>query len=266
DAVVVWGSFPGDGDGAGVFAQRYDPAGTPVGSELQVYTYTTAQQRAPAVAVDSAGAFVVVWQSGSNYDYPTDQDGSGRGVFGQRFHPVGARVGSEFQVNTYTTGPQVSPAVAVGPGGGFVVVWQSGNYSGGQDGDRAGVFAQRFEASGLRTGRQFRVNHYHTGFQDEPDVAIDAGGNFVVTWRSAYGQDGSDGGVFGQHFTSSGEAVGPEFQINTYTAGGPQNPSVTAAPSGDFIVVWDSRGYPGQDGDRSGVFGQRLRTSGFAPP
>jgi len=266
DAVVVWESFAGDGDGAGVFAQRYDPAGTPVGPEFQVNTYTTAQQRAPAVAVDSAGAFVVVWQSGSNYDYPTDQDGSGRGVFAQRFDAAGARVGGEFQVNTYTTGPQVSPAVAVGPGGGFVVVWQSGNYSGGQDGDRAGVFAQRFEASGLRAGSEFQVNTYTTGFQDEPDVAIDAGGNFVVTWRSTYGQDGSGAGIFGQHFASTSEAVGPEFRINTHTDGDQQRPSVTAVPPADFIVVWDSRGYPGQDGDGTGVFGQRLRTSGFAPP
>ena len=79
-------------------------------------------------------------------------------------------------------------------------------------------------------------------------------------------QDGSGGGVFGQHFTSTGGAVGPEFQVNTYTTGAQQNPSVTADPSGDFIVVWDSAATSGQDGDGSGVFGQRLRTSGFAPP
>src|SRR4029453_16355152 len=164
-----------------------------------------------------------------------DQGGGGRGVLGQRFDPVGARVGSEFQGNTYTPGAQVAPAVAVGPGGGFVVVWQSGNYSGGQDGDRAGVFAQRFEASGLRAGSEFQVNTYTNGFQDEPDVAIDAGGNFVVTWRSTYGQDGSGAGVFGQHFTSTSEAVRPEFRINTHTDGAQQNPSVTAVPSGDFI-------------------------------
>ena len=33
------------------------------------------------------------------------------------------RVGAEFQVNTYITGYQKSPSVAVGPGGDFVVVW-----------------------------------------------------------------------------------------------------------------------------------------------
>jgi CheY-like chemotaxis protein len=48
------------------------------GPEFQVNTYTTGIQRYPAVAMADSGDFVVVWHS-------RDQDGSGWGIFGQRF-------------------------------------------------------------------------------------------------------------------------------------------------------------------------------------
>lgn len=86
------------------------------------------------MASDPTGNFVVVWNG--------VQDGSIDGVFGQRYASSGARLGTEFQVNTYTTGVQADPVVASDPAGNFVVVWQS--Y--GQDGSAYGVFAQLFTA------------------------------------------------------------------------------------------------------------------------
>jgi hypothetical protein len=83
--------------------------------------------------MDAAGDFVVVWRSGG-------QDGNGDGIFGQRFTSNGAKLGGEFQVNTYTTGNQDGPAVAMDAAGNFVVVWRSE----GQDGDGGGLFGQRF--------------------------------------------------------------------------------------------------------------------------
>ena len=47
---------------------------------------------------------MVVWQS--------YQDGSGNGIFGQRYASSGAPQGAEFRVNTYTTSSQGYPAVA----------------------------------------------------------------------------------------------------------------------------------------------------------
>jgi len=64
-------------------------------------------------AQDAAGDFVVVWQSLS-------QDGSGYGVFGQRYASSGAPSGLEFRVNSYTTDHQRNPAVAVDGAGTFV--------------------------------------------------------------------------------------------------------------------------------------------------
>ncbi len=281
DALVVWTGFPfslfspGDGDSAGLFAQRYDATGAPVGGEFQVNTYTTGRQEAPAVAADAAGGFVVVWQSGSYYG-SAGQDGSAAGIFGQRFDATGAPRGGEFQVNTYTTGRQLAPAVAIEPGGGFVVVWQSGSSYGtdGPDGSLSGVFGRAFDVAGVPTGGEFQVNSYTSGSQDQPDVASDGDGNVVVAWtsgRSGFGntQDGSQSGVFARHLTSLGDPIGPEFQVNTYTIGAQRTPAISVDSSGTFVVVWASGynyGFASQDGDGSGIFGRRLRITAFEPP
>src|SRR6185503_1238888 len=116
DFVAVWMSAGQDGSGYGVFGQRYAGAGTPLGPEFRVNGYTTTGQSNPSVVADSAGNFVVVWQS-------SGQDGSGYGVFGQRYASSGAPLGPEFRVNTYTTGSQVDPAVGADSSGNFVVTW-----------------------------------------------------------------------------------------------------------------------------------------------
>jgi hypothetical protein len=79
--VIAWQSDTQDGDGFGVFAQRYDDAGTPLGGEFRVNTFTTNRQFLASAASDPAGNFVVAWTSDS-------QDGSGFGVFAQRYNMI----------------------------------------------------------------------------------------------------------------------------------------------------------------------------------
>ena len=50
----------GDGSSSGIVGRRFDGAGTPLGGEFQVNTFTTGYQVTPAVAADGAGNFVVV--------------------------------------------------------------------------------------------------------------------------------------------------------------------------------------------------------------
>jgi hypothetical protein len=76
---VVWESYTQDGSYLGTFGQRFDASGAPRGGEFQVNTFTTSTQYSARVASDPAGNFVVAWSSSSG------QDGSGFGVFGQRF-------------------------------------------------------------------------------------------------------------------------------------------------------------------------------------
>jgi hypothetical protein len=131
--VVVWESRTGDD----VFGQRFNALGGPVGPEFRVNSTTTNTQSFPSVAMAAGGSFVVVWQS-------FDQDGSDRGVFGQRYDAGGAAVGGEFQVNTYATGAQEYPQVASDAAGNLFVSWTSD----GQDGSGSGVFGRRFDSAG----------------------------------------------------------------------------------------------------------------------
>jgi hypothetical protein len=244
--VVVWQDGGGqDGSGLGIFGQRFDNGGAPLGPEFLVNTYTTAYQFGPSVAADASGNFVVVWQSFA-------QDGSSAGVFGQRYASSGASLGVEFRVNTYTTNGQAPTSIAADSSGNFVVVWQSD----AQDGSSLGVFGQRFTSSGIPLGPEFRVNTYTTGSQQRASVASDTSGNFVVVWQS--GHDGSSNGVFGQRYASSGAPLGPEFRVNTYTTGSQYFPDVSSDSVGNFVVVWVSP----QDGSNNGVFGQRYASSG----
>src|SRR5262245_9046858 len=92
-------------------------------------------------------------------------------------------VGPEFQANAYTTGNQSTPAVAADGAGNFVAVWRS-NAGPGSDTSSYSIQGQRFDSSGAPQGSQFQVNTYTTNLQDDPAVAADAAGNFVVVWRS----------------------------------------------------------------------------------
>ena len=183
-----------DGAGSAIFGQRYDAAGNRLGTEFRVNSYTTGNQRIPAVSVSPAGGFVAAWRS--NFG-----DGSSYAVFARRFDASGNPVGNDFVVNTYTTGSQyvVPGAVAHDALGNFVVTWLSP-----ADGSQNGAFAQRFSASGLRRGAEFRANTYTTSQQLMPSVASDSVGNFVVSW-SSFGQDGPGAyGVFAQRFGGLG--------------------------------------------------------------
>ena len=243
DFVVVWSSYyHEDGDGDDVFGQRFASSGAPLGPEFRVNTFTPLDQGGRAVAADSAGNFVVMWSSG--YQGPQGQSP----VYGQRFASSGAPLGPEFRVSTDPTpfSTQVGPSVGMVPSGDFVAVWASDR----QDGWGWGVYGRRFSGSGLPMGPEFRVNTQTFQDQHSCRVSVDAAGNFVVVWTSEFG-DGSGYGVFGQRYDGSGVALGPEFRVNTYITGNQLWPSVAADPLGRFMVVWTSP----QDGN--GIFGQR---------
>jgi hypothetical protein len=240
--VVVWTSVGQDGDGYGVFGQRFDATGTPQGSEFQVNTTTTSTQYWSGVAMTDLGTFVVVWSSGQyatqNYD-----------VFGQRFSSSGSKVGGEFQISTQTGMAARQPAVATDNDGDFAVAWAQRD--GGSDYD---VFARRFDESGNAEGAPVPVNTYTTGDQNRPSVAFDASHQFIVTWHSQGEDDPADStgfGVYAQRFGDPSLPVGSEFPINVFTTGRQIQPSVAMNANGIFAVAWAS---DGQDGSSYGIF------------
>jgi hypothetical protein len=244
--IVLWDSEGQDGAFAGIYAQRYDPAGNTVGSEFLVNTTTNHAQHFKSISALDDGSYVVVWESWG-------QDGDEEGIIGQRFDSDWNKSGSEFQINTTISGDQLKPSISTLNDGSFVVVWESD----GQDGSGLGIYGQRFDSSGVAQGSEFQVNTYTTNDQSEPSVTALTDGGFVVVWESN-GQDGSGDGIYGQRYDAAGSAVGTEFQISTTTALEQSRPTVTALKDGSFIVSWDS---DGQDGDMTGVYTQKFTYS-----
>jgi hypothetical protein len=248
-SVVVWQSNQQDGSGWGIYAQRYSATGIPVGGEFRVNTTTQDDQTSPSVAMASDGSFVIAWQS-------HNQDGSGWGIYAQRYDANGVAQGSEFRVNTTTQDDQTSPSVAIAADGSFVIAWQSHN----QDGSGWGIYAQRYNASGTVQGGEFLVNTTSNDDQTSPSVAIAANDSFVITWQS-HNQDGSGWGVYAQRYSATGVALGGEFRVNTTTQDDQLSPKVAMAGDGSFVVTWASQS---EDGSGWGIYAQRYDPNGLA--
>ncbi|HEY9844151.1 MAG TPA: fibronectin type III domain-containing protein, partial [Candidatus Obscuribacterales bacterium] len=250
--VVTWKSRFQDGDGHGVYARRYAAGSTSGGEEIQVNVSTTSSQTSPDVAMDADGDYLIVWQSYAQ------EDGDSYAIVGRSFSAGSDIGGSEFVINSYTTGTQESPAIAMDADGNFVVVWSSF----GQDGDEYGIFGRRFAAGDSTGSSEFQVNTYTTGRQQRPAVAMDADGDFVVSWLSYY-QDGSEGGIYGRSFASESLIGGSEFQVNTYTSNNQTETSVAMDANGNFVITWQSSF---QDGDNYGIFARRFPVAGESGP
>ena len=247
DFVVVWDSKYQDGDHYGIYAQRYSANGIAAGVEFQVNTETSSRQSFPSIAMDADGDFVVAWQS-------LGQDGSGYGIYAQRYNADGSKADTEFQVNTYITNAQHHPSIAMDADGDFVISWQSRD----QDGDSHGIVAQRYSADGNAAGVEFQVNTETSGDQARPSIAMDADGGFVVAWNSM-NQDGSGYGIYAQRYNADGATAGIEFQVSTYTSSSQRDSSIAMDADGDFVVAWQS--YT-QDTTMFGIYAQRYSANG----
>ncbi|MCB9235050.1 MAG: HYR domain-containing protein [Bacteroidia bacterium] len=247
--VIVWMSDGEDGDKYGIYGQRYNSSGATQGSNFQINVTTAGNQKQPRVGMSDGGDFVVTWMDES-------ADGSGFGVYFRIYNSGGAPLITETLVNSgYTTDYQGYPEIAVNGSGDFVIAWQS-LY---QDGDRQGVYFQRYNAAGTAQGSATLANTTTADNQQEPGVGMDENGNFIIVWASANAQDGDAEGIYGRLFDSSGNPQGSEFLVNTTTSGSQDHPQAIASREGLFAVVWESYG---QDGSYTGVYLQEFNTDG----
>ncbi|QDV13024.1 putative outer membrane protein PmpB precursor [Rosistilla oblonga] len=290
--VVVWSSDNQDGSGWGVYGRLYAADGTPRTDEFLLNTETSDDQVDVSVASDAAGNFVATWTS-------SEQDGSGDGIYAQRFDTAGNKIGTEILVNTSTLRSQRAPIVSVDRAtGDFVIVWNDvGVLS--QD-----VVAQKFDASGAKQGpTEIVVARMTLIGTPKANVAMLDGGGYAVAWEELgnirvqkYGASGttygalltpensfpisagmpdlavhSDGSmvvVWSEsdttikmlRYDSAGNTIGGTRTVNSTAGGTQQAPVVDIADDGSFIVAWEGQG----SGDSSGVFAQKYNADGTA--
>ena len=256
--VVAWNSQYDDKDSSSysVRAKRYGSDGSILSGPFLVNTYTTGIQAHSSVALNSAGDFVFVWHSEGSFG----NDISGSSIQAQRYHSDGSVMGGEYQVNTYTTGFQRRPSVAMDADGGFVVVWQNQRTH-----NDVSLLGQRFSSAGWPLSGEFQINSYTANSGSSPKVAIGSTGAFVVVWQSEGSSHGDTegGSILGQSFEADGSKRGSEFQVNTYTSNNQDGPVVAVGENGRFVVVWNSYGSDNGDTHYGSVQGQRFRSGIF---
>ena len=294
DVVVVWQAKNQGNAGNGIFAQRFQLTSfvnqtsgqansstasnaaifSPINAEFRVSGSERGNQENPAVAMNESGNFVVVWAGrGQDNDSLIRQDDSGFGVFAQRYNANGTPLapGVSFNpaqgdpdsvdvnpvvpraalVNTTTKRDQKNPAVAIDGSGNFVVAWQGR----GSNGDGEDIYAQLFDRLGNPRGLEFRVNANADNDQVNPAVAMDAKGNFVITWEDDE-QDDDGTGIAARRYSASGNPKGNVFRVNSKTSGDQRTPSIGIDSQGDFTIAWSG------DDDDFDIFEQQFSANG----
>ena len=170
-----------------------------------------------AVAMDAAGAFVISWVGQT-------------GVNAQRYNALGVQQGSTSKISTTSAD---GAAVAVDAAGDFVVTWYTLGFFGGGN-----LTAQAIQPlAGVAQGGKITVT---TNAQLQDEVAMDAAGDFVVTWQS-YGSLMFTKNSFLRRYNAAGVALGSAFQVTNSTAD-QENPVVAMDAEGDFVVTLDGAG------------------------
>ncbi len=223
--IITWSSYDQDDQsGFGVYAQRYENNGSPLGHEFRVNTHVYDSQAGGQVSSLNNGGFVVVWQS-------RFQDGISRSIYAQIFDSESNHVGGEFKVNTTTNSFQFSPEICVLQDGSFLVTWQSTDDF--HDSSNQ-IYYKKYNPNGVQIGEEHKI--INSSLNDtSPSIAALSDGKYVLVWTS-YRNESRD--ITGQIFDSNDIAIGEKFTINTIISGDQIVPVVSALDDGAFVVSW----------------------------
>ena len=238
DYLITWDEYGYEADDAEIGGIIIGADGSVKVEQFQVNTSTARKQEDSAVCSIN-GNYLVVWHS-------REPDNEASDLFAQLLDSSGNKIGTEFQVNTYTTGRQYGPTIST-IGNNYMVVWVSeGHY----------IKAQLLHGDGTKIGSEIQVNTYTSGPKDHPFIAA-SNSKYLVTW-SCYIAETEEYDVHARFIDNDGNRIGPEFRVNDYTTDFQLNPSV-ASDGTNFMITWMSRP---QDGDKYGIYAKQIDPSG----
>jgi hypothetical protein len=227
--LVVWTSLGQDGDGEGIFGQRFTAAGIRDGAEFLINQTTARNQSKPSVAALAGDKFVVSWISETINGRNTSGALNLRAnVMARLFNASGTALGNEYRLND---GDVVSSEVQLAPSpeGGFTAAWVQQDEA--NMNNHSDVFVKTFDANGLPTGKSDRLNTFLKGRQENPGLAI-VGTDALVAWTS-HGQDAGGAGIQGRLLSG-----GTEFKVNSQGNLHQRNPTVGSNGANKYFAVW----------------------------
>jgi Ca2+-binding RTX toxin-like protein len=232
-----------------VRARIFNADGTPSVAEFVVNTATPERQNESAVTVLADGRLLIT------YSVFTPPVGNTPGVTEDRWdirarilNPNGTQSVAEFRVNGTVYLNQQDSSVAALSDGGFVVAYDN------SDGDFGGVSARIFNASGVATVAEFRVNASITGLQRDSQIAALPDGRFVVIFTQ--NTMGVSPAVHTQRaviYNNDGTVSVPEFIVQTSDFF-LLDSSISVMADGRFVITVADQSDAAVDGVALGVY------------
>lgn len=194
----------------------------------------------PAIGMNDRGDFIVAWEdnlsSVNSGECTSETDCDSYGIYFKRFEgsenpPY--NISDSEMINTFSTSSQVDPAIAKDGSGNYVVVWESNINDETEQG--YAIRGQRYFDDGSKNGSEFQINTITTDNQIDPDVAMNANGDFIVTWRGGF----STYGVYARMYNADGSAIGDDIKVDDETGStNHSHPAVDINDDGDAIILY----------------------------
>ena len=178
----------------------------------------------------SDGNVVHVWQGVEAEGYP---DAVEKDIFAMVVDTSGNVITADFKLNTYITGLQIQPKVALLSTGNLIAVWESVD----QDGDGNGLYGQIFTPTGELVGTEFRVSEETSGAQQDVAIAGLHNGHFLVV----YEDNNSPSQIIAREFSEVGQSIGTSHVIGVNgDKDDTFSPSVSVRSDGSVVITWES--------------------------
>ena len=228
--LTVWASRRQEAGTYGVFAQRLDPLGRPLGTELHVNQHLPSTQDEPAVDFAADGTAWIVWRSFA-------QDGDQSGIYLRRFGVAGGHfgpLGDEVRVNLTTTGDQFQPAVRTTGHGGALIAWVSVHGK-----KEPGIIARHFRPDGTPAGGEWDVSGSAGAGRDHlPTVARIGGDDLMITWAHTTAAD-QPASILARALAPAVGPRGAPFIVSDASDRREQiEPSLASDSSGSLVCAW----------------------------
>ncbi len=183
----------------------------------------------PRVAVDTDGAFAVVWQ-----EFPRD-GATPSSIFFRRFDADCQALGNVESLGSVGVVRRSEAHIARTGDGGFVLVWLEG------EGEAIRLKAQLFDRGGAPIAPSFPVTAGFLRPTAEPSIAVSASGSFAIVWisRSWWGTERDS--LRARVFSRDAQPLGSEVELRRPQFGEPRSCSVAALESG-FVAAWGEGG------------------------
>lgn len=119
--VIAWESRGQDGDGMGIYAQRFNASGQKVGTEIHVSEATIGDQKDSSVGIADDGSFAIAWIDDNRRNVPSSQPS----VMVRQYGANGTPLRSADVVATPSSGNAANyTSLGMSPDGTFLVTWR----------------------------------------------------------------------------------------------------------------------------------------------